>query len=167
MEYLFFILINTLVRLMPHLPNMTSVGATALFLSAKYSWKKSFLVTCITMLLSDAILGFHSVMWATYGSFLIVAALGTVLRKKNDIRWILTVTFLSSLQFFILTNFAVWMTGTLYPRTMAGLLDCYVMALPFFRNTLLGDMTYTAIFFGCFEIFRMKWQSKKAFFLEG
>lgn len=149
MEYLFFIVLNLLTRLLPHLPNMTSVGAMALFLSADYSWKKSLLITLVTMLISDMVLGFHAVMWATYGSFLITVWLGTILQQKKRMHWIFGITLFCSLQFFILTNFAVWMSGVLYPKTLSGLLDCYVLALPFFRNTLLGDMVYTTIFFGC------------------
>ena len=162
MEYLFFICINSFSRLIPHLPNMTSVGAMALFLSAKYSWKKSFVITFATMMISDMVLGFHGVMWATYGSFLIATILGNMLQKKTTRMWVVGITMVSSLQFFVITNFAVWMSGVLYPKTLSGLLDCYIMALPFFRNTLLGDLFYTVVFFGCFELVKAFQQKNTA-----
>ncbi len=150
MEYVCFIMINSLTRLLPHLPNMTSVGAMALFLSATYSWKKSLFITFVTMLISDMVLGFHAVMWATYGSFFIATALGTILQKQKGNIWTFGILFLSSLQFFVITNFAVWMTGALYPKTLSGLLECYIMALPFLQNTVFGDLFYSVVLFGFF-----------------
>lgn len=152
MDMAFFILINSFSRIVPHLPNMTTVGSVALFTGATLSLKKSFAVTFLTMIMTDMVLGFHSVMWATYGGFLITILLGRLLKGRNNWKFIGTITLLSSLQFFILTNFAVWLTGFMYPKTLSGLFECYIMALPFFRNSLLGDLFYTTTFFGAFEI---------------
>ncbi|MCJ7826198.1 hypothetical protein MUP56_01110 [Patescibacteria group bacterium] len=152
MEILFFICISVISRLVPHLPNMTPVGAVALFTGSKYRFGTSVFIVGISMVCSDFILGFHPVMWATYGSFLITILLGRLLKEQNNWKLIGIIAFLSSCQFFILTNFAVWQTGLMYPKTIAGLIQCFVMALPFFRNSLLGDLFYTTILFGAFEI---------------
>jgi len=152
MEILFFICISVISRLMPHLPNMTPVGAVALFTGSKYRFGTSVFIVGISMVCSDFILGFHPVMWATYGSFLVAILLGRLLKEQNNWKLIGIITFLSSVQFFILTNFAVWQTGLMYPKTVTGLFECYVMALPFFRNSLLGDLFYTTTFFCAFGI---------------
>lgn len=152
MDTVFFIAFGTLSRVIPHLPNMTPVGSLGLFISAKYSFRKALISLFAIMLVSDIVLGFHPVMRATYGSFFLTALLGRMLQKKEGWKQIGIVTIFSSLQFFLLTNFAVWLEGMLYPKTLAGLLDCYFMALPFFRNSLLGDLFYTTIFFGAWEM---------------
>jgi hypothetical protein len=58
----------------------------------------------------------------------------------------------SSVLFFVLTNFGVWAFDALYPKTLEGLMACYVAAIPFFRNTLLGDLSYTVVLFGGFAL---------------
>lgn len=152
MEILILMGISIVSRIVPHIPNMTAVGALALFTGSTQTFKTSFIVTLGAMLVSDMILGFHPVMWATYGSFFITILLGRWLKTRSNWKTIGFVTFLSSFQFFVLTNVAVWQTGLMYPKTLSGLLECYIMALPFFRNSLFGDFIYTAIFFGVFEI---------------
>jgi hypothetical protein len=59
-------------------------------------------------------------------------------------------TLCGSVSFFLITNFGVWAAGAMYPRTGAGLAACFVAALPFFRETLLGDLAYSAILFGSY-----------------
>jgi len=152
MDILFLICISVVSRLVRHLPNMTAVGAMAIFTGSKYRLSVSIFIMGASMICSDFILGFHPVMWATYGSFFIAILLGRILKKQNDWKLIGMITVISSLQFFVLTNFAVWLTGIMYPKTIVGFIQCYVMALPFFRNSLLGDLFYTTIFFGVFEI---------------
>src|SRR3989344_380768 len=77
---------------------------------------------------------------SVYLSFAISGLLGVWLRTRKNIANTLGVTLFASAQFYLLTNFAVWAFGTLYPKTAAGLLSSYINALPFFRNTLLGDV---------------------------
>ena len=153
MEYITLILIGIISRLVPHLPNMTPVGATALFTGSKYGMKKAFVVTTLTMLVTDLIIGLHPVMWATYGSFFITIFIGRMIAGKKNAGKILAASLLSSAVFFIITNLAVWLVpGSMYPRTLSGLLYCYIMALPFFRNMLIGDLFYTTVFFGGLEL---------------
>ena len=156
MEYIIFTIIGVLSRLLPHLPNMTAVGATSLFMGAKYGVKKSMIVLFTTMLIADSVKGLHSVMWATYGSLFLTILIGKFIASKQNMKWIVGGALLSSVLFFVITNFAVWLAPNfMYEKTISGLLACYTMAIPFFRNSIVGDMVYTALFFGGFELVRL------------
>ena len=153
MDILVFSIIGIVSRLVPHLPNATAVGAIALFSCAKLGLKKAFTITLVTMLVSDVFRGLHTTMWATYGALFVTIVLGNSLLKKQSILTVSAVTLLSSFLFYLITNFAVWMSPQfMYPKTMSGLVECYVMGLPFFKNTLLGDFTYSGIFFWGYEL---------------
>jgi hypothetical protein len=153
MDTLLLIFIGVVSRFAPHPANMTAVGGLAVFSAGKYSTTKALAITVTTMFVSDAILGFHAVMWATYGCFAMSVLLaGRFLRKQSIFR-IAAVTVVSSTIFYLVTNFAVWaVPGSMYPKTFAGLAESYIMALPFFRNSLIGDFSYTAIFFGGYAV---------------
>jgi len=155
MELFIFTAFGVISRLVPHVPNMTAVGAIALFTSAKFGIKKSFVVLFTTMLVADSIKGLHSVMWATYGALIIGMLIGKYISTKKQVGWIIGGTLVSSIGFFIVTNFAVWLAPNyMYEKTVSGLITCYTMAIPFFRNTLVGDLMYSGIFFGGFELFK-------------
>ncbi len=152
MEVAVFIILGILSRVIPHPANMTAVGAMALFSGSKLGLWKGTGVIVVTMVLTDMIYGFHSVMWATYGSLIITLFLGRFLRKDNDIVRLIGFSFVSSLIFYLVTNFAVWaVPGSVYPKTPAGLMESYILALPFFRNSLIGDFVYASIFFYGYE----------------
>jgi hypothetical protein len=156
MEVVAFILINVLSRILPHLPNATSVGASAVFAGSKYGIKKAWVIILGSLLITDLLLGLHPVMWATYGSFLTMAVIGQRFAKRTSPVRIILVLGFSSCLFFLLTNFAVWLnSASMYPKTVAGLIDCYVMGLPFFRNTILGDLFFGGVFFGGFELVKV------------
>ena len=153
MEIIVLTIIGLISRLVPHLPNMTAVGAMALFSSAKFGMKKGMIIVFLTMLLTDRVLGFHSVMWATYGSFLITLVVGRWIQKKDSLSRCVAGMLLSSVVFFIITNFAVWLVPHgMYAKNLSGLVHCYIMALPFFRNSLIGDFSYGALFFGSYAL---------------
>ncbi len=155
MDTVLLIILGVLSRLAPHPANITAVGALAVFSGSKYGAGKALGITVATMLLSDAVLGFHAVMWATYGSIALSVLLATMLLRKQSVLRIAGVTFTSSILFYLVTNFAVWyMPGSMYPGTLAGLMDSYIMALPFFRNSLLGDFSYVTIFFGSYALIK-------------
>lgn len=140
-------------RLIPHPPNMASITAVALFGGAYLTDKRlAFLVPMAALLLSDLILGLYSHMEIIYGSFALVACIGLLLRRKRTPLRIAGAALLSSVLFFVVTNFGVWAFGSLYPKTIAGLVTCYVAAIPFFQNTLAGDALYTAVLFGGFAL---------------
>lgn len=140
------------LRLLPHLPNIAPIGAMALFGGAYLNKKYALIIPLIAMFISDIFLGFHSTMLYVYGSFLLIGFMGIWLSQRKSIGIIAGASLVSSLVFFIITNFGVWISGGLYPKTLSGLIECYVYALPFFRNTILGDLFYVGIFFGSYEL---------------
>jgi hypothetical protein len=152
------ILAAALSRLIPHPPNMSSVTAVALFAGAYFSDKRlAFLVPLTALFLSDLVLGFYGHMEVQYLSFALIVCIGLWLRENRSVLRIAAAALASSVLFFVLTNFGVWAFGSLYPRTLDGLIACYVAAIPFFRNTFQGDMLYTAILFGGFALLERRY----------
>jgi hypothetical protein len=152
------ILTAAATRLLPHPPNVTPIAALALFGGAQFTEKRfAFIVPLFALLLSDFVLGFHSGMAAVYGSFAAIVLLGSALRTRRTVFPIAVAALAGSLIFFAVTNFAVWTAGALYPRTGTGLLECYVAAIPFFRNTVGGDAFFTAVLFGGFALAQKRW----------
>lgn len=152
------ILIAALLRLAPHPPNVAPVTALALFAGATLG--RRFVAFCIplaTMLLSDTILelatgqGFHAHMPVVYGTFAAVVFLGGWLTGRLHAGRIAGFSVAASTLFYLTTNFAVWASGTMYPHTAAGLLACYVAALPFFGLSLVGDLAFAAVMFATYS----------------
>ena len=140
------------MRFLPHLPNMAPIAAMALFGGVYFNKKYALLVPILVMFLSDIFLGFHNTIPFVYGSFLLTGIIGIILKKHNNFKWIAGGTLLSSILFFIITNFGVWMVSGMYVKNFLGLQQCFVMALPFFRNTIVGDLVYSGMFFGGYEV---------------
>lgn len=139
-----------LLRLLPHAPNFTPVTALALFAGASYNDKKlSLLFPILTMFVSDIFIGFHNTMLAVYVSLALTVVIGWYIKNKRTLPVIIGSTLASSLLFFFVTNLAVWIfQETMYPKTFQGLMECYTAAIPFFRNSLMGDIFYSSLFFG-------------------
>ncbi|MBU2566286.1 hypothetical protein KKG46_01865 [Patescibacteria group bacterium] len=129
------------MRLLPHSPNFTPIGAIALWSGLYLPKRYAFIVAISAMLFSDIILGFYSlsIMTSVYISWIIMTSLGVI--SKNKAHAVLSI-FAGSIFFFLITNFAVWIFGSLYPVTFDGLLTSYVNALPFFRNSLSANLIY-------------------------
>jgi hypothetical protein len=153
------ILFAAVMRLVPHPPNFAPITAMALFGGAYFPGKATaFAIPLAAMALSDLVLGyavydsgwFHATLPFTYASFLITVWLGLWIKQRRTPLRIGAAALTSSVLFFAITNFGVWLVGGLYPRTFEGLTACYIAAIPFFQNTLLGDLTYTAVLFGGF-----------------
>jgi hypothetical protein len=144
-------------RLIPHPPNFTPIAAMALFGGAYISDKRlAFGLPLAALLLSDAMLGFyHGMIWV-YGSFALIVCLGLQLQSRRRLLPIAATALAGSVLFFALTNFGVWISDGLYPRTLEGLAACYVAAIPFFQNTIAGDLVYTALLFGGFAFAEKK-----------
>lgn len=145
-----------LLRLVPHPPNFSPVGAAALFGGARLKSWSAYLIPLLAMILTDPILshmaGYPAYSWGSlivYTCFMINVFLGrTFLTDTSSLLRIGAVAIAGSLQFFLITNFFVWLRDpSLYPHTAAGLTECYVAALPFFERTLLGDLFYSAVLF--------------------
>jgi hypothetical protein len=151
------ILAAAFVRLIPHPPNFAPIAAMALFSGAYFNKKSfAFAVPLAAMFLTDAIIGFHSSMWIVYLSFALIVVIGMFMLKKISIKNVIVASVTASISFFLITNFGVWAFGTMYPKNIAGLIECYIAAIPFIQNTLLGDLFYSGIMFGIFEFAKSK-----------
>jgi hypothetical protein len=141
------------LRVAPHPWNFTPVGAMAIFSGAIIRDRRlAFFVPILTLFLGDVFIGFHKLMPIVYASFLVSVAIGFWLRDRRTAPRIAGATLLGAIQFFVVTNFAVWQFGLFYPHTRAGLLACYVAGIPFFWNTLAGDAVYATLLFGGFAL---------------
>ena len=152
------ILLITLVivgRLLPHVWNVTPVIAVTLLAGAILPRWWAVAVPAIAMLISDLIIGFYHmpVMLTVYGSFIAVALFGVWLKNMQPHRIVLG-SLASSTFFFLTTNFAVWASGTWYPKTLDGLMWAYTLGLPFFRNMMIGDVVFSGIVFVVFFLYK-------------
>ncbi|MBI4003931.1 MAG: hypothetical protein HY353_02820 [Candidatus Omnitrophica bacterium] len=144
------ILVGIVSRLVPHPWNATPLTAIALFGGTYLPKRWAILSPLAIVALSDAFLGWHSTIPFTWGAFAVTGLLGWWIRVRLSATRILAGSLLGSVIFFVVTNFGVWAVEAIYPRTLAGLWQCYVAGLPFFRNMLAGDLIYTAALFGMF-----------------
>jgi len=148
---LILIIIGILLRFAPHAPNFTPVAAIALFSGVYLNKKYAIVVPLALMAISDLFIGMHNVVLFTWGGFVVSSLLGLWLKKHKSISGIFSMSLVSSLLFYIISNFGVWLMGW-YPHTTKGLTECYIMALPFLRNFALGTILYSAVFFGAYEL---------------
>ena len=128
-----------LSRFLPHPPNFTPIAAIALLSSKGFNnrWVV-FLIPIVSLFISDLFIGLHATIPFVYISFILIALLGLYVKKINIVS-----VLLSSTIFFLVSNFGVWLLY--YPISTEGLLQCYTLALPFFLNTVLGDLVYGAL----------------------
>jgi len=152
------IVVAAALRLVPHPPNFTPIGAMALF-SGAYLGRRgaiALVAPLAALFLSDLVLGFYHGMATVYFSTALVVLIGWLaLQRRSPLR-IGAAAIASSILFFVLTNFGMWLSSGFYPRTLAGLEACYVAAIPFFQNTLAGDLVFSAILFGSFALLERK-----------
>lgn len=147
------ILAAALSRLLPHPPNFTPLTAMALCGGVYLERRFALFLPLAALFVSDLFIGFHRTMPFVYLSFLLIGLIGLWLAKRKRTSLIFSAAAASSILFFLITNFGVWvMDGSMYSRSIEGLIACYVAAIPFFRNTLFGDLVYTAFLFGLFEL---------------
>lgn len=149
--------VGVLGRLLPHLPNATPITAVT-FAARKHlgrTW--AFILPTAAMLTSDFVIGFYDwrVLLSVYFSFACIAAVSIFAKKESGALAVGGLVLASSLLFFLVTNFAVWATSAWYAKSFEGLMYCYTLGLPFLRNMLLGDLTYTAALMGAFRVYRI------------
>jgi hypothetical protein len=160
---LVFITLFTLIllsRWVSHLWNFTLVGGALLFAGSYFKDKKvSVTLMLSALLVSDLIIGFHDQMPSVYFSYLIIVSLGFLLAGNTNRFKTLGFSFLGSLLFYFITNFAVWLQGALYPMTFAGLMDSYIMAIPFYKNQMISDILSSLVIF---EVARLVTQNAVA-----
>ena len=130
--------------------NFAPVGALSLFAGARLRGWKSYALPLAVMAITDPFLGGYSrATPLIYLSFMFSVWIGTRLRRTENPVWIGSAALLGSIQFFLITNFAVWVpAGSMYPHTPAGLAACYIAAIPFFGRTLASDLLYAGLLFG-------------------
>jgi hypothetical protein len=152
-------------RLIPHVPNVTPLGASCLFAGSRIGGIMSYLLPLVVMLLTDPIVGsaggarsgYSSTSLVVYACFMINVWIGRRLVRTVTATRVGSAAFLCSLQFYLLTNLAVWFqssgrVGHLYARNLSGLLECYAAALPFWGRTLAGDLFFSGALFGMYAL---------------
>jgi hypothetical protein len=148
----FLICTALLGRVLPHPPNFSPLTAVALFAGAFIRPRLAALFIPISVLLmSDLYIGFSWDSVAVYFSFFCILVFSMKGLKIPSTKNACFSSVLASTFFFIVTNFWVWMDGRLYSRTWDGLIACYTMAIPFFGNSLISDVVFTALLFGCYN----------------
>jgi hypothetical protein len=144
-----------------HLFNFNAVMAAGLFGGAYLTRHRfGFAIPLVAMLATDLVIGVYDwkLMSFVYGALAISVLLGKFYAKDATLLRYAGVVLGGSALFFAVTNGAVWLfgDGTFYPHTLSGLVECYTMGLPFYKNTLIGDLTWTTVLFGSYELFRLK-----------
>jgi hypothetical protein len=160
-----FILAVALTRLLPHPPNFAPITAMAVFGAITFGRRRTAVVApLVALFVSDlakeylwrqgmsAQWGIYRGMWVTYGTTALIAFMSLTARGTRRVSVMAGTTLLGSVVFFLVTNFAIWARGTRFPHTLEGLMDCYVIAIPFFRNSLAGDVVYATVLFGAWAL---------------
>jgi len=148
------ILALAVYRVIPHPPNVSPVAAMALFGGAYFTDRKlAFVIPLIALLFSDLIIGLHNTLPFVYGAFAVTVLMGIWLRNRIGVMTVAVAAVGASLLFFLVTNFGAWLLiPGLYPQTLEGLMQSYVAGIPFYTNTLIGDLFFTAVLFGGFHL---------------
>lgn len=163
------ILAAIIYRVLPHPPNFAPITGVALFGGAVFSRKwLALLIPFVALYMGDLIINntiarsffadvqgfvwFSPYMIFNFLAFGLIVFVGYVGIKKLSFARVIGGALGASLLFFIITNFGSWLTSGFYPRTLTGLIECFVAAIPFFQSTLLGDMVFTFIMFGSYMI---------------
>ncbi|HUL32733.1 MAG TPA: DUF6580 family putative transport protein [Candidatus Eisenbacteria bacterium] len=156
------ILVAAAVRVAPHPWNFTPIGAMALFSGAIFRDRRiAFLFPLAAIFAGDLFVGLHRLIPVVYASVLVSVLIGTWFSTRRTVFRIGFGVFLGALQFFLITNFAVWRVFDTYPHTLAGLGACYVAGLPYFGNALAGDALYAAVLFGGFALAEKLWPAMR------
>ncbi|MDP4001320.1 MAG: hypothetical protein Q8P83_03705 [bacterium] len=154
MSYL-IILLGAVLRVIPHPANFAPIAAIALFGGTYIKNKKLALaLPLLAMVISDIFIGFDSIQMraVVYGSFILIGLVGFIIRKHKNLATIFGSTLLGSILFYLITNFAFFYSSSMYPHDFSGIVSSYINALPFFRNSLMGNFFYVSVFFGSYEL---------------
>jgi len=145
---LLIILFLAFSRLIPHPPNFTPLGAMALIAGANFKDLKIALIMPISaMLVSDVLLGFHSSMIYVYSAVAVIVLGSYWLIKQSSALSMTMGAVISAIVFFVITNFGAWLSHDMYAHTFTGLQQAYIAAIPFFKNTLISNLLFTAVGF--------------------
>ncbi len=149
------------LRILPHPMNFAPIGAIALLSGAYFSSKRAAVaVPLLSIIAGDIFTGFHQLILWVYASFLISVLIGFWLRRNRSAPRVAAATFAGAIQFFLVTNFAVWAASIgNYAKTWSGLVACYTAGAPLFWNTLAGDAFYTTLLFGAMALAEKRFPS--------
>ena len=160
------LIIGVVGRLVPHPPNVTPIIAIALL--AAHAFKNKWIAILIPltgMWISDLMInnylyaGYYDKfvffsngsLWI-YGAILLAVLIGKVLIRSIKLSTVFLSSFSASFFFFIITNFGVWLSNMMYPKSLLGLIECYTLAIPFFGNALIGDLIYSVVLFTSYSL---------------
>ena len=145
------------------IPNFAPIAAIALFGGVYLKKKWAIILPLSAMAVSDLFIGYYSlpVMLSVYGSFALIGIIGLAIRKNKKLLTVFGGAIGGSVLFFVITNFGVWAFTPMYAKTIEGLIQCYVLAIPFFKYTMLGDVFFVGVLFGSYE-FALAYKRKKA-----
>ena len=144
---IFITLILVLSRIVPHPPNFTPILAGIIFLPfIKKDLTFSVIVPLSAMLISDLIIGMHSLMLWTYGSIMFLSCL-TYYFNQDSISRIVSLAVISPMIFFLVSNFGVWIAGSYYAKDISGLMECYFNAIPFYASSAISCMLFATLFY--------------------
>lgn len=150
----FFILFGAILRVIPHPANFAPIGAIALFGGVYLKRRDAIILPLAAMIISDFFIGFDS--WQSravvYSSFVLAGLIGIWISKHKNLATIFGGTLLGSILFYLITNFAFFYPTDMYSHNWSGIVASYINAIPFFKNTVLGDLFYVGILFGSFEL---------------
>jgi hypothetical protein len=147
------IVLAAILRIVPHPWNFAPIGAMALFSGATIGDKRlALFFPLLSLLAGDLFIGFHKLIPLVYASTLMSVALGFLLRDRKPLGRIAGVTLLGAIQFFLVTNFGVWLLLGTFPKTAAGLVACYIAGAPLFWNTLASDALFVTLLFGGYAL---------------
>jgi hypothetical protein len=151
------ILLLAASRLAHHPFNFTPLVAMSLFAGCYLKRQWGIVIPLFGMLVSDYFIGFYDwqVMLSVYVSIIMSFYIGYFLSAHKKWYNVFFSSIVSSILFFLITNFAVWVFFSWYPHNIQGFLLCYSLAIPFFRNTFSGDLFYTTALFGLYELYEL------------
>ncbi|MCB9192247.1 MAG: hypothetical protein H6602_11330 [Flavobacteriales bacterium] len=151
---LILIIAAATLRVLGILPyNFTPVAAMALFGGAMFSNRVlAFVLPLAVMLISDVFIGFHNSLFAVYAAFILIVLIGRVIFTDPSMLKAIGGALVGSVLFFFITNASAWWVLPEYTKDLSGLISSYIAGLPFFRGTLVGDILFTAVFFGSFKL---------------
>jgi hypothetical protein len=160
---LLLVAIGVAGRLVPHPWNFAPVAATGLFAGTYLGGRYALAVPLLGLFISDLFIGFYGlpVLLAVYLSFGLSGLIGLAIRKHKSAETVIGGSLLASVSFYLISNFAVWKFTPYYAPDLTGLTQSYVLALPFFRNTLIGDLFFTLALFGAYEAVAFFLQSRR------
>lgn len=146
------VVFGVMARLLPHPANMAPVGAIALFAGATLDKRFGWWLPVAIVAVSDMFLGFYSSLPFTWLGFALVGLIGLSLGRWQSWARVPLGAAAGSLTFFAVSNFGVWLAGGLYTHTWGGLVQCFTLALPFLRPTMVSDLVYSTLFFGVYAV---------------